>query len=89
MRILLISCHFVSFLRPSTVQVFSVNSGLFYVLCLVGSRLCVTIMFIGYNIHIMCAPEGNSEFYFPESLNVSRDEVEALLYSKEKKKLLR
>ena len=24
----------------------------------------------------MCAPEGNSEFCFPESLNVSRDEVE-------------
>ena len=29
-----------------------------------------------YNIHLMCAPEGNSEFCFPESLNVSRDEVE-------------
>ena len=28
------------------------------------------------NIHLMCAPEGNSEFCFPESLNVSRDEVE-------------
>ena len=24
----------------------------------------------------MCVPEGNSEFCFPESLNVSRDEVE-------------
>ena len=24
----------------------------------------------GYNIHLMCAPEGNSEFCFPESLNV-------------------
>ena len=24
----------------------------------------------------MCAPERNSEFCFPESLNVSRDEVE-------------
>ena len=28
-----------------------------------------------YNIHLMCAPEGNSEFCFPESLNVSRDET--------------
>ena len=27
----------------------------------------------GYNIHLMCAPEGNSEFCFPESLNVSRE----------------
>ena len=27
-------------------------------------------------IHLMSAPEGNSEFCFPESLNVSRDEVE-------------
>ena len=27
-------------------------------------------------IHLMCAPEGNTEFCFPESLNVSRDEVE-------------
>ena len=26
----------------------------------------------GYNIHLMCAPEGNSEFYFPESLNETR-----------------
>ena len=24
-----------------------------------------------YIIHLMCAPEGNSEFCFPESLNVS------------------
>ena len=50
-----------------------------------------------YIIHLMCAPEGNSEFCFPESLNVSRDEVEgnietreehtlsALLYSKKRK----
>ena len=29
-----------------------------------------------YSIHLMSAPEGNSEFCFPESLNVSRDEVE-------------
>jgi hypothetical protein len=27
-------------------------------------------------IHLMSAPEGNSLFCFPESLNVSRDEVE-------------
>ena len=32
----------------------------------------------------MSAPEGNSLFCFPESLNVSRDEVE-LLYSDEQK----
>ena len=36
-------------------------------------------------IHLMYTPEGNSEFCFPESLNVSRDEVEVLLYSKERK----
>jgi hypothetical protein len=28
------------------------------------------------NIHLMYALEGNSEFCFPENLNVSRDEVE-------------
>jgi hypothetical protein len=37
-------------------------------------------MFSGFqdhlNIHLMSAPEGNSLFCFPESLNVSRDEVE-------------
>ena len=27
-------------------------------------------------MHLMSAPEGNSLFCFPESLNVSRDEVE-------------
>ena len=32
----------------------------------------------------MCAPEGNSVFCFLESRNVSRDEVEVLLYSKER-----
>ena len=41
---------------------------------------------IVYNIHLMSAPEENSEFCFPETLNVSRDEVEVaslfvLLYS--------
>ena len=27
----------------------------------------------------MCAPEGNSEFCYPESLNVSQDKVEETL----------
>ena len=31
----------------------------------------------------MSAPEGNSEFCFPESLNVSRDEVEGNIESRE------
>ena len=34
---------------------------------------------IEFIIHLMVAPEGNSEFCFPESLNVSRDEVEETL----------
>ena len=33
----------------------------------------------------MCAPEGNSEFRFPESLNVSRDEVECFVILQGKK----
>ena len=28
-----------------------------------------------FNIHLMSDPEGNSKFCFPESLNVSRDEM--------------
>ena len=40
-----------------------------------------------YNIHLMCAPEGNSEFCFPESLNVSRDEVEGNIETRGKTKL--
>ena len=31
----------------------------------------------------MCAPLGNSEFCFPESLNVSRDEVEGNIETRE------
>ena len=27
-------------------------------------------------IHLLCTPKGNSEFCFPGSLDVSRDEVE-------------
>ena len=27
----------------------------------------------------MTGPEGNSEFFFPENLNVSRDEVEVVI----------
>jgi hypothetical protein len=39
------------------------------------------------NIHLMSAPEGNSLFCFPESLNVSRDEVEGNIESRGKTKL--
>ena len=42
---------------------------------------------IANTIHLMCAPEGNSEFCFPESLNVSRDEVEGNIETREKTKL--
>ena len=35
----------------------------------------------------MCAPEGDSEFCFPESLNVSRDKVEENIETREKTKL--
>ena len=35
----------------------------------------------------MCAPEGNSEFCFPESLNVFRDEVEGNIETRGKTKL--
>ena len=35
----------------------------------------------------MCAPEGNSEFCFPENLNVSRDEVEGNIKTRGKTKL--
>ena len=38
------------------------------------------------NIHLMSAPEGNSEFCFPKSLNVSRDEVEGNIESRGKTK---
>ena len=38
-------------------------------------------------IHLMCPPEGNSEFCFPESLNVSRDEVEGNIETLGKTKL--
>ena len=38
-------------------------------------------------IHLMCAPEGNREFCFPESLNVSRDEVEGNIETRGKIKL--
>ena len=40
-----------------------------------------------YIIHLMCAPEENSEFCFPESLNVSRDEVEGNIETRGKTKL--
>ena len=35
----------------------------------------------------MSVPEGNSEFCFPETLNVSRDEVEGNIESRGKTKL--
>ena len=38
-------------------------------------------------IDLMCAPEGNSEFCFLESLNVSRDEVEGNIEARGKTKL--
>ena len=40
-------------------------------------------------MHLMSAPEGNSEFCFPETLtlNVSRDEVEGNIESQGKTKL--
>ena len=37
---------------------------------------CLFFYGIIYTIHLMYALEGNSEFCFPENLNVSRDEVE-------------
>ena len=43
--------------------------------------------YITNNVHLMCAPEGNSEFCFPESLNVSRDEVEGNIETRGKTKL--
>ena len=46
-----------------------------------SSITCVYIM------HLMSAPEGNSEFCFPETLNVSRDEVEGNIESRGKTKL--
>ena len=40
-----------------------------------------------YIIHLMSASEGNSLFCFPESLNVSRDEVEGNIEIRGKTKL--
>ena len=44
-------------------------------------------MLSGNNIHLMYTPEENSEFCFPESLNVSRDEVEGNIETRGKTKL--
>ena len=41
----------------------------------------------GNNIHLMSGPEGNSWFCFPESLDVSRDEVEGNIENGGKTKL--
>ena len=41
----------------------------------------------GYTIHFICARKGNSEFCFPESLNVSPDEVEGNIETRGKAKL--
>ena len=46
-----------------------------------------SLTFISNIIHLMCAPSGNSEFCFPESLNVSRDEVEGNIETRGKTKL--
>ena len=40
-----------------------------------------------HNIHLMYGPEGNSEFCFPESPDVSRDEVEGNIRTRGKTKL--
>ena len=48
---------------------------------------CIYLQSFQINIHLMCAPEGNSEFCFPESLNVSRDEVEGNIETRGKTKL--
>ena len=47
----------------------------------------LSFLLLENNIHLMCAPEGNSEFCFPESLNVSRDEVEGNIETRGKTKL--
>ena len=39
-----------------------------------NNKLCVGMLF--YIIHLMLGPEGNSSLCFPESLDVSRDEVD-------------
>ena len=51
------------------------------------ARNQVVKMIVKANIHLMCVPEGNSEFCFPESLNVSRDEVEGNIETRGKTKL--
>ena len=52
-------------------------------------RLRRRLVYIIIIIHLMCAPEGNSEFCFPESLKTHyfpREHIlSALLYSKERK----
>ena len=42
---------------------------------------------MGNNIHLMYGPEGNSWSCFPESLNVSQDEVEGNIRTRGKTKL--
>ena len=51
------------------------------------TKRCNLCLHEKYIIHLMCAPEGNSEFCFPESLNVSRDEVEGNIETRGKTKL--
>ena len=46
---------------------------------------CKSAVFV---LHLMSPPEGNSEFCFQESLNVSRDEVEGNIESRGKTKPL-
>ena len=47
----------------------------------------VTVNCYTLNIHLMYSPEGNSSFCFPESPDVSRDEVEGNIRTRGKTKL--
>ena len=42
---------------------------------LINKHIDIIFVFALYIIHLMSAPEGNSLFCFPESLDVSQDEV--------------
>ena len=69
-------------------------NNVFYQRCLMLSNiysallhLIAGLFWLSNIIHLMCAPEGNSEFCFPEGLNVSRDEVEGNIETRGKTKL--
>ena len=50
-------------------------------------KILVAIEKEGIIIHLMYGPEGNSSFCFPESPDVSRDEVEGNIRTRGKTKL--